>query len=285
VRAAAADAPAVSLYRGTVMHARMRPVEHRFSYRVAAMLIDIDRLEEANRASALFSVNANNLFSFHEADHGPRDGSSLRVHVDAMMREAGLQRPARVELLCYPAFLGYEFNPLSVFYCRDADGQPTALLYQVHNTFGESHTYVEPVIEGQAGPAGIRQERDKGFYVSPFMEMDTRYRFRMTLPAEDVKMRILQTDANGPVFSAAFHGEFAPLNTRTLCAAILQTAGNVWKVVAGIHFEALKLWIKGLALQDRPAPPGEFSLSEASGGNVLKTTGSGADPGGREARV
>jgi hypothetical protein len=258
-------APAVSLYGGSVMHARLKPVGHRFTYRVVSMLIDLDRLGDAARASPIFSVNAFNIVAFREKDHGARDGKPLRGHVDRLMRNAGLPRPARIELLCYPSVLGYTFNPISVYFCRDEGDEVTALVYQVHNTFGESHTYVEPVLPGQRSPAGIRQERAKGFYVSPFLEMDLAYRFRIRPPAEEVALRILETDRDGPILSATFHGTRQPATTWTFLVAVLKTLGIPWKVMAGIHFEAARLWLKGVRLQVRPAPPAPESYSGLPG--------------------
>lgn len=253
--------PALSLYAGKVMHARLKPVGHRFSYSVASILIDLDRLDEAGKSCAIFSVNRWNLAAFHEKDHGPRDGTSLRGHVDRLMRNAGLPRPARVELLCYPSILGYTFNPLAVYFCRDEAGEATALIYQVHNTFGESHTYVEPVLSGQASPAGIRQTRSKGFYVSPFLDMDLTYLFRIKPPADEVALRILETDREGPVLAATFHGVRKPADLSGFATSILKTLGIPWKVMVGIHLEALRLWLKGVKLHVRPAPPAPESYS------------------------
>lgn len=245
----------LSLYRGKVMHARLKPKQHRFSYAVASILVDLDRLDAIDRVSPLFSVNRANLVAFHERHHGPRDGSALRPYVDRLCRKARIARPARVELLCYPSVLGYTFNPLSVYFCRDETDAVSALIYQVHNTFGESHAYVEPVRPGQSGPAGIRQTRDKGLYVSPFLGMDMTYHFRVRPPEDEVALRILETDAEGPILAATFHGRRAEAGTSALLGAILQMAGITWKVTAGIHFEALRLWLKGIGLHRRPAPP------------------------------
>jgi DUF1365 family protein len=267
------QSPAVSLYSGKVMHARLKPVGHRFTYSVCSMLIDLDRLAEAASASSLFSVNRFNVVAFHERDHGPRDGTPLRDHVDRLMRNAGLPRPARVELLCYPSVLGYTFNPLAVYFCRDEAGAVVALVYQVHNTFGESHTYVEPVLPGQQSPAGIRQDRSKGFYVSPFLEMDLTYHFRIRPPDKEVALRILETDAEGPILAATFHGVRQQAGTVTFLAAVLKTLGIPWKVIVGIHLEAARIWLKGIRLQARPKPPAPESYSGLPG------PGAGLAPG------
>ncbi len=155
-----------SLYRGDVMHARLKPVGHRFTYRVMSLLIDLDRLDEADTMSSLFRINRGALFSFCERDHGPRDGSSLRAHADRLLQRHGVDLPkGRILLLCYPRVLGYVFNPLSVYYCYDEDGRLAGLIYEVRNTFGEMHSYVCPVRPHEISAAGIRQTETKAFYV------------------------------------------------------------------------------------------------------------------------
>ncbi len=252
----AAPAAPAALYVGEVMHARLKPVGHRFTYRVANLLIDLDRLGAADRMSRLFSVGRFNLFSFEERDHGPRDGSSLRRHVDRLLAEAGAERPARVLLLCYPRVLGYVFNPLSVYFALDAAGRTIALVYEVRNTFGGLHTYVEPVRPGQATGAGIRQSRAKAFFVSPFLDMDHRYRFSLLPPGEAVRVRILETDRDGPTLSATFAGRLRPMADRTLAGIFAAMPFHTLKVVAGIHYEAARLWWKGVPYfsPSRPNP-------------------------------
>lgn len=253
--------PALTLYDGKVMHARLKPVGHRFSYKIASILIDLDQLAQAGKTSAVFSVNRANFVAFHEKDHGARDGSCLRSHVDKLLRNAGVARAKRITLLCYPSVLGFTFNPLAVYFCHDADEAVTALIYQVHNTFGESHSYVEPVLPGQASAAGIRQQRNKRFHVSPFLGMDLKYRFRVKPPAEEVALRILELDADGPILAAMFHGVKQPATTKAFLLAVLKTMGIPWKVVFGIHFEAFRLWLKGVKLQNRPLPPAAESYA------------------------
>lgn len=255
---------AACLYAGDVMHQRMKPVGHRFRYKVYSLLIDLDRLKETDRLSPLFSVNRANLMSFHESDHlrGAAQ-TSLRTHIDALLSDAGLDQPAaRIELACYPRIFGQVFNPLSVYYAYEARGQLVALVYAVRNTFGEHHTYVCKIEAGDITPAGIRQSRSKLFYVSPFIEMEARYNFRMSVPGEQIKWRILQTDVSGPLLSATYNGARKALKTQTILACLLQIPLLPLKIVGGIHYEALRLWLKGVRYVPRPAPPPNASFRD-----------------------
>jgi uncharacterized protein len=250
---------AAALYVGEVMHARLKPVVHRFAYKVASLLVDLDRLAEADRLSPLFSVGRFNLFSFHESDHGAGDGQ-LRRHVDGLLAEAGHDRPAKVLLLCYPRVLGYVFNPISVYYALDGQDRPSAIIYEVRNTFGEHHTYVAPVEAGDVTAAGIRQTRAKQFFVSPFMPMDQRYFFRLLPPGEGVRVRILETDRDGPTLTASFIGRRRPVTTRALAGLFAKMPFHTLKIFAGIHIEAVRLYIKGAPYfsRGRPPPPASF---------------------------
>lgn len=252
------------LYPGKVMHARLMPFGHRFTYRVFSLLIDLDRLAEADGLSRLFSVNRPNMVSFHEADHVDEEAGAtgLRAYAGALVEKAGLPRPARIQLLAYPRILGYVFNPLSVYYCYADNGSLTALIYEVRNTFGERHTYVCPVEPGQMSEAGIRQERSKIFYVSPFIDLGARYRFRMLPPGETVRLRILETEAGKPLLSAAFAGDAAPLTTANLASLLIRLPFMTLKVMAGIHWEALKLWAKGAKFHARGKPPAAVSIRD-----------------------
>lgn len=251
--ASRSENPAV-LYFGEVMHARLKPIGHRFSYRVMSLLIDLDRLDQADRQSPLFGVNRAALYSFHEADHGGRDGSSLRAHAQSCASAHGIDLSGgRVLLLCYPRLLGFVFNPLSVYFCHRADGEIALVIYEVRNTFGGIHSYVLPVRPGETNTAGIRQQQDKQFYVSPFVEMAARYHFRIQPPAETVRLRILETDHEGPLLSATFSGRRRALTTSALLRAFVALPLVTLKIVAAIHWEALWLWLKGARLVPRPA--------------------------------
>lgn len=257
---------AARLYRGDVMHQRMRPVGHRFSYEVFSLLIDIDRLDEADGQSRIFSVNRANLASFFETDHiRGSSAANLRGHVDKLMADAGLVLPAhKVLLACYPRVFGQVFNPLSVFYAFDAAERAIAMIYQVRNTFGEDHTYVCPVGEGEATPAGIRQSRTKLFHVSPFLELGLTYHFRMNIPGDTLKWRILETDADGPLLAATYSATAEKLTTGSISRNLLRIPLLTWKIVAGIHFEALRLWLKGVAYVPHSAAPERVSHGDAS---------------------
>ena len=248
-----AAAEAAALYVGDVMHARLKPMGHRFSYRVMSLLIDLDRLADADRQSALFCVNRAALYSFHEADHGKRDGSSLRAYAQRCAAERGIDLTGgQVLLLCYPRLLGYTFNPLSVYFCYRADGELGLLIYEVRNTFGDIHPYVLPVLSGEISDAGVRQQQDKLFYVSPFIEMAMRYHFRVLPPGERVQLRILATDRESPVLAATFDGSRRILNTKELLRAFVRLPLVTMKIMAAIHWEALRLWLKGARLVPRP---------------------------------
>ena len=243
---------AAALYVGPVMHARLKPIGHRFSYRVMSLLIDLDRLAHADRQSPLFGVNRAALYSFREADHGKRDGSSLRAYAQHCAAERGIDLTGgRVLLLCYPRLLGYGFNPLSVYFCHRPSGELALVIYEVRNTFGELHAYVLPVNEGELSDAGVRQSQEKLFYVSPFIEMAMRYHFRVLPPGDSIRLRILETDRDGPLLAATFNGRRRALNTAELLRSVFALPLVTLKIVAAIHWEALRLWLKGVRLVPR----------------------------------
>ncbi|GAB2187096.1 DUF1365 domain-containing protein [Roseibium sp. LAB1] len=261
--------PAASLFMGTVMHHRMKPREHRFSYKVFSILIDLDRLDEASGSSPLFSVNRFNLLSFHQKDHGLRDGTDLRSHVDRLLATEGLEAPARILLLAYPRMLGYGFNPLSVYYAYDRSDHLVALVYEVRNTFGGLHTYVAPVRTGQSTDAGIRQDQKKLFYVSPFVSMEQHYFFRMMPPGKTVRVRILEKDTDGPLLSATFSGTRHPLTTSSILRACLRVPLLSYKVISAIHWEAFKIWRKRVPFHARPAEDARKDGLARQAGSVL----------------
>jgi uncharacterized protein len=244
------------LYEGRVVHQRVRPRRHRLGYRVFTLLLDLDELPALQARLRLFAYNRMGIVGFADRDHGDATGKPLRTWVEEQLRRAGIDLAGgAIRLLCYPRILGYVFNPLSVYYCHYGDGRLAALLYEVNNTFGERHSYLIPA--GDAGGATIHQECDKLFYVSPFIAVDGRYRFRVTPPGPDLSIAITQVDADGPLLHAVFSGQRKPLEDRTLASALLRYPLLTLKVMGGIHWEALRLWIKGVPLIRRPSPPAE----------------------------
>lgn len=270
------DGAAGWLYDCTVRHERLKPVGHRFRYQVYNLLIDLDRLSEANRLSPLFSVGRFNLLGFDARDHGCRDGQALRPWVERLFAEAGLDSTGgRILLLCYPRVLGMVFDPLSIYYSYDDQGQLRGVIYEVRNTFGQHHNYVAPVAGDELSEAGLKQSRSKLFYVSPFNDLDMRYLFRLRPPTDDIKIRILETDRNGPLLSATVSGKKSPLTTKTILRAFFSVPLLPFKIVLGIHWEALRLFLKGLRMQPRPEAPPVFSLEKpdhATADQADKTT-------------
>lgn len=245
---------ASALYTGTVTHVRLRPVQHRLRYRMLNLLLDLDELPALDRRLRLFGCNRRALFAFHETDHGDGTETPLRLQVEALLHRAGID-PAggRIRVLCMPRVLGMVFNPLTTYFCHGADGTLQAMLYEVHNTFGQRHTYLIPV-HGTPTET-LHQSCGKRFHVSPFMDMELSYAFRLTLPGERLDLAIDVYDAAGPLLVAAFAARRRPLDDRTLLAAFLAHPLLAARVLGGIHLEALKLWRKGLRLRPLPAPP------------------------------
>jgi DUF1365 family protein len=245
-----------ALYFGTVLHTRLKPRRHRLSYRVFSLLLDLDELAELAASSRIFSHNRLNLFSFHDRDHGAGVTQPLRPQVEAQLERAGIDLAGgAIRLLCFPRILGYVFNPLSVYFCQHRDGALRAILYEVNNTFGERHSYLIPVEDSNRDI--IRQSCQKEFYVSPFMAMDCRYDFRIAPPAERLAVVIQQYDAEGPILHASLVGSRADLTDGNLIGAFLRYPLMTLKVFAGIHWEALKLWRKGMRLVPHPKPPAD----------------------------
>lgn len=242
-----------AIYTGEVVHVRLHPRRHRLRYRVFALAIDLDELDALSSGLRLFGHNRRALFSFHDRDHGTGEEGGLRRWVDARIAEAGLDPTGmRVDLLCYPRVFGYVFNPLSVYFCSDAAGLVRLVLYEVCNTFGERHTYAIPVDDAD-GPA-IRHACDKALYVSPFLSMDCRYHFRIVPPGDRVSVAIDETEAGRPVLFASFSGRRRALGDAALLRLLFSYPLMTLKVTAAIHFEALRLWLKGIRIhRHRPA--------------------------------
>ena len=234
------------IYNGNVIHKRFKPKEHFFKYKVFSLFIDLSELNELNDELNLFSINRFNLISFYEKDHGERDGSSLIDWVKKNLRSKKIDtNNIKIKLLCYPRILGYVFNPLSVFFIYDKNKSLISILYEVKNTFGEQHTYVFKV-EGQ--DKLIQNNCSKKFHVSPFIEMDCNYFFRILNPEQKLSVVIDQYDQDGKILFASQDGERSDLTSKNLMNSYLKHPLMTFKIIAAIHFEAFKLWTKGIKL-------------------------------------
>jgi len=245
-----------AFYGGTLIHQRYRPRRHKLRYALFQLLLDLDEAPRLADRLGLFSYNRFNLFSFHERDHGDGAGP-LRAWVDAALGKAGVDiAGGAVKLLCMPRVLGHVFNPISIYFCHAPGGALAAMIYEVNNTFGQRHSYVIPVAEGAAGD--IRQSCAKAFHVSPFMDMAMTYAFILTRPGETLSTTVLGRDPAGAlILSARFAARRRPLSDRTLLGALFAYPLLTLKVVAAIHWEAVKLAARGVRLRPAPVAPAE----------------------------
>ena len=251
-----------ALYFGEVVHERKRPRKHRLRYSVFSLLVDVDRLAAISAGSRLFAYNGRGLFSVHDEDHGKSPGLTVGEWARQELTAAGLaQAGHHITLLCYPRLLGYVFNPLSVYFCRDNAGTLGAIIYEVHNTFGERHAYVVAVDDDAR--AVIRQEGAKEFFVSPFIPMECCYKFRVQPPGDNVRIVMRVEDDDGLLLAASFNARRRSFGDSQLAWAAMRYPLMTLKVVAGIHWEALKLWIK-------KAPVFEHKPAKGPGVTVIK---------------
>ncbi|MGA0545078.1 DUF1365 domain-containing protein [Brevundimonas sp. VNH65] len=249
---------ASALYIGEVTHRRLRPREHRLRYRVFWMLLDLDQIDDIDRKLKLFSRNRFNLLSFHDRDHGLGDGSALRDRIEDLVSRAGVEiAGGAVRLMTMPRVLGFVFNPISLYYCSGPDGVLKAMVYEVTSTFGVRHAYVIPLSAEDARRGLIRQGAAKALYVSPFMGMDMDYAFRGHAPGECMDMTVDGLDDEGLLITAQMRGGRRDLSDAQVLRTALAFPFLTLKVVAAIHWEALKLWIKGVRLTRQPPPAAE----------------------------
>jgi len=257
--APAQAAHASALYTGAVTHRRLRPARHRLRYRVFSLLLDLDELPALAQRLRLFSLNRFNLFSLYERDYGEGGQGALRGlrgYVEAQLRRAGLPAGGAIHLLTMPRILGYAFNPLSVYFCHAADGALRAILYEVNNTYGERHSYLIEVDAAARRGRRIVQRCAKQFHVSPFLALDMNYLFRVEPPAAGrgtLSIGVVAQDADGPVLGARFDACRRRLGDAALARVFVTYPLLTLKVVAGIHWEALRLFVKGLRPRPKPA--------------------------------
>ena len=232
------------IYSGNVVHKRFKPKVHYFKYKVFSLLIDLSEIESMEKNLKIFSFNKFNIISFYNKDHGARDGSSIKDWVINNLKKNNIDtNDIKIKLLCYPRIFGYVFNPLSVFYIYDKNLNLISILYEVKNTFGEQHTYIFKT--------GIRHNLlkhmcKKKFHVSPFIEMNCIYFFRLLKPGNKISVIIDQNDEDGKILYASQDGVKSDLTNVNLIKSYLKHPLMTFKIILAIHFEAFRIWTKGI---------------------------------------
>lgn len=236
--------PASGLFAGTVLHRRVHPVRHSLRYRVFSILVDLDDIEATVRRSRLFSHNRWNALSFHDSDHADGDTSDLAGFTRSLIRQKTGKTADQVFMFTFPRVFGYVFNPLTVYFGLWADGSPLAMIYEVNNTFGGRTHYVCPV--RQSGDALAIDNAGKRLLVSPFNGERGRYGFRLDIDDDRMTLGVALKEAGRAILNTSYAStrkEVTDTNILRLLAAI---PAMTIKVITVIHWEALKLWIKGL---------------------------------------
>ena len=235
------------IYNGEVTHTRFKPVRHFLKYKTFSLLIDLDEINILDKSIGIFSHNKFNIFSFYDKDHGDRDGGNLKDWVISNLKKFQIKENiTNIKVLCYPRILGYVFNPLSIFYCYEKD-KLVAIFYEVKNTFNEQHTYIFKIKNNEE----IIQKCRKKFYVSPFMDMETFYNFKLLNPKDKLSVFIKQTDADGTILTATQTGDKKEFSFKQLAINFLKYPLMTIKIISSIHYEALLLWKKGAIYRKR----------------------------------
>ena len=235
------------IYNGEVTHTRFKPIRHFLKYKTFSLLIDLDEVNLLDKSISIFSHNKFNIFSFYDTDHGDRDGSNLKEWVILNLKKFNIKENiTNIKILCYPRILGYVFNPLSIFYCYEKD-KLIAIFYEVKNTFNEQHTYIFKIKNNEE----IVQKCKKKFYVSPFMDMETYYNFKLKNPNDKLSVFIKQTDVEGTILTATQTGDKKEFSFKQLAINFLKYPLMTIKIIGSIHYEALLLWKKGAIYRKR----------------------------------
>jgi DUF1365 family protein len=246
-----------SIVEARVVHHRLRPRANRFRYRLAYLCLDLGAL--SSLSGRWLKLDRRGPVSFHQADHGAHDGRDLLTWLHAVLAAHGLAGvcDGTPLLLTLPRLLGYVFNPVSFWFCRDKGGALRAVVCEVNNTFGESHCYLVHRADFAALAADQWLEGRKVFHVSPFLPVEGRYRFRFRLEPEVVHVDVNYHDAQGLMLATSVGGHRRPLDDRSVLRCFVGNPVMTLGVIARIHWQALKLWRKRVKFHRKPAPPPE----------------------------
>lgn len=242
-----------AIYFGTVKHRRFRPVPHSFSYNVFMAFLDIDRIPELTHVSHFLSYNRFNWATYDERDHFGNPHLSLRQRLEQNAAAHGVLLPdGQVFLLTHLRYLGYNFNPVSFFYCYDKQERLRLVLAEVNSTFGESHNYWLSQSNELSSPNAKRYRTAKAMHVSPFMGMKLDYTFTITPPGSKLVVHMDTIEDGKPFFDAMLKLEREPWSARSLHRALLSHPWMTAKVIFAIHWEALRLYLKKVPVFTHP---------------------------------
>jgi hypothetical protein len=247
---------APAIVRGEIAHRRRRPAGNAFAYPAFCLRLPLSRL--ASLPAGGVAHNGRGLLSFHDRDHGARDGSPLDAWIRARLAEHGVAADGEVVLYAFPRVLGYVFNPVSFWVCHDRGGHVRAVLCEVRNTFGERHNYLLAHDDGRPLVSGEALVAAKAFHVSPFCEVRGRYAFRFHFAAGRWLARIDYFDddrAGEPLLETWISGRATPLDAPAARRLPWQYPLFTLGVVARIHWQALRLLAKRVPFFAKPAPP------------------------------
>ena len=234
------------IYIGNVIHKRFKPKKHFFKYSVFSLFLDLDEISVLNEKISFFSYNKFNILSFFDKDHGYRDGSSIKDWLIHVLKKKNISTiDIKIKILCYPRIFGYVFNPLSIFFVYNNKNSLISILYEVKNTFGEQHTYVFKVENREKT---IENNCKKKFFVSPFMDLESSYYFKILYPGNKLSVVIDQRDEEGKLLYASQDGDRVDFTSKNLIFSYLKHPLMTLKIITAIHFEALRLWVKGIRL-------------------------------------
>ena len=244
-----------SIYFGRVRHRRMAPVEHAFSYRMFMLYLDLAELPRLFERRWFWSVSRPALARFRREDHFGDPAVPLEQSVrDLVDRETGQRPEGPIRLLTHLRYFGYVFNPVSFYYCFDADdARVETIVAEVTNTpWGERHCYVLPQRMNAGRDGHGRYSPEKVMHVSPFMEMDVAYDWRFNAPGEMLTVHMENAREGRKIFDATLVLEREEITARSLARALAGYPLMTLRVMVAIHWQALKLWLKGTPVHDHP---------------------------------